>query len=155
MVNHAFRFCMTVLVLAGLNHELLGEELRSVGYDLARYTVDRRYDPEQRPEKLRLIPTTRISIYDDLGKLRLAMHFYPEFDETNQATVTYVEKLGSGVDMGFYILSAPVRFADEYLTLLKAGKVKRIDGTYDRAQPQGSSTIKFAATKFKLLLESR
>lgn len=155
MVYVFLRLTGVLLLLLGTGHRLLGEELRSASYDVVRYTVDRRFDPEEQPAKLLLAPTTRVLVYEKSGKLRLAMHFYPDFDEYTQAKVTYVEKLGSGVDTGFYILSAPVKFADQHLRLLRAGKVKRLEGTYDRSQPQGSSTITFATTKFRMLFEGR
>ncbi|WP_166831174.1 hypothetical protein [Thalassoroseus pseudoceratinae] len=154
MGNLFRRLSIVGLLLVGMVCNSFGEELRSAGYLVSRYTIDRRFDPDEQPGKLKIAPTTRMLVYEASGKLRLAMHFYPDFDDSNQANVTYVEKLGSGVDTGFFILSAPVKFADSYSTLLKAGKIKRIDGTYDKSQPQGNSTIRYATTKFRLLLES-
>ncbi len=134
---------------------LVAEELRSISYELTEYSIERNFIQDERDGDSVQLPATRVIVYEDLDrtKMRLILNFHPAFDEYREAKVTYVEK--PHPDSCYFVLNAPIALADQYLALLNARKAKRVDGTYDKSQPQGSSTITFATTKFGFLLESR
>ncbi|WP_166831176.1 hypothetical protein [Thalassoroseus pseudoceratinae] len=134
--------------------DVAAEELRSVSYELTHYTLERYFIPDDQ-DATTLVLATRVVVYEGTGqqKMRLTMSFHPAFNHYREAKATHVEK--PHPQSSFFVLSAPVTFADQYLTLLSTGKLKRVEGTYDKSRPQGSSTITFATTKFRLLLEGK
>ncbi len=133
-----------------------GEELRTAGYDLTHYTIERRFTTGGEPHESNLAPVTKIAVYSSDNIVRINMDFNPAFSDYKQPSITYLERRGSnGIDTSFFFFNAPVEYADQYLTLLSTGKIKRVDGTYDATKPRGSNPKNFVATKFRVLFESK
>lgn len=152
------RFILWSLIVPSLLLETansFGEELRTAGYDLTHYTIERRYSPDDQLDVPNQGPTTIIKVYSGDQRDRVVMYFDPAFNDYKQPSITYLERQGSdSIDTSLFFFNAPVEFADQYLILLSAGKITRVDGTYDVTRPRGTNPKNHVATKFRLLFDS-